>query len=114
MEQQKRIILEHIEDMDEEQIDALYFLISYANNCKTYGDLMKFAGLYDQVDSARPQEWSDKCRNEMGFNPAYFVWSYQENSSWGKPVNLAAAVLEKLCKTLNYDYPFAKRKEKQL
>ena len=108
MEQEKQIILEHIEEMDEEQIKALYFLISCANGNSTYSDLMKFAGLYHQVDSARPQGWSDKCRNEMGFEPKYFVWSYQNNSVGGEPVNLYVAALEKFFKVLAYDYKFRK------
>ena len=89
--------------------DALYFLISYANGCKGFRDLMVFADLYKSVDSARPQSWSDKCRNELGFNPEYFVWSYQENTVFGKPVNLAAAVLEKLAEVLAYEYPERKK-----
>lgn len=99
-EQKKNIILAYVEDMSEAQIDALYFLISYANGNGTYGDLMKFAGLYNQVDSARPQAWSEKCRNEMGFEPKYFVWSYQNNSVGGQPVNLAEKALEKFVKVL--------------
>ena len=37
MTQNKEIILRYIEHMDEEQIDALYFLISYVNGCNDGG-----------------------------------------------------------------------------
>lgn len=110
MSQNKEIILRYIEDMDEEQIDALYFLISYVNGCRNNIELRKFAGLYDQVDPARPQGWDDKCRNEMGISPDYYVWSYQQNTLGGQPVNIAEAFLNRLRVVLSDEYPVIKKR----
>ena len=61
------------------------------------GDLMKLIFTEDElknVDSAIPQPWADKMR-EMGVQPRYFAWSYNENRIGGAPVDLAAAFLER-------------------
>jgi hypothetical protein len=112
MTQNKEIILRYIEKMDEEQIDALYFLISYVNGCKSTADLRKFVGLYDAVDPARPQGWDDKCRNELGVDPNYYAWSYQKNTLGGQPVNIAEAFLNRLRIVLSYEYPVIKQQMK--
>lgn len=46
-----------------------------------------FNGNTNAVDTALPQTWFNKV-NELGINPAFFVWSYQENKVFGSPVNL--------------------------
>jgi hypothetical protein len=93
----KKSLLEWINNMSDEQINVIEFIIGLPN--KDFGDLMKFCGKYDGVDSARPQGWSDKMRDEMNFNPVGFVWSYQKEDNaggCGKPVNLFAEFYNKL------------------
>ena len=46
------------------------------------------------IDSAYPQPWADKMR-EMGVDPRYFVWSYNESRISGAPVDLAKMFLER-------------------
>lgn len=55
----------------------------------TKGELMHlvFNGNTNGVDTAVPQTWFNKVQ-ELGIDPAFFVWSYQENKVFGSPVNL--------------------------
>jgi len=46
------------------------------------------------IDSAIPLEWSNKMR-ELGVNPWWYVWSYNENRIGGAPVDMAAKFLER-------------------
>lgn len=64
------------------------------------GDLMKLLFTKEElrnIDTAYPQPWADKMR-EMGVDPRYFVWSYNEHRISGAPVDLAKMFLERFNK----------------
>ena len=46
------------------------------------------------VDSAIPLPWADKMR-DLGIQPKYICWSYNESKIFGEPVDLAAKFLER-------------------
>jgi hypothetical protein len=46
------------------------------------------------IDFAIPMEWADKMR-DMGVQPFWYVWSYNEHRISGAPVNLAEKFMEK-------------------
>ena len=61
-------------------------------------DLMKYTDNYNGVDSAVPEPWVEKLM-ALGLDRhsilLYYAYSYK-NSSFGKPVHLAEAMLEKM------------------
>lgn len=91
---------QYVEKFTEEQCADLLFVIELANYTKDKGDIMRFTEYYEKVDSAKPQAWSDKMRNEMRADPMWYAWSYKEHSVWGQPVHLLEKLFEKLIKSL--------------
>jgi hypothetical protein len=48
------------------------------------------------IDYALPQMFVDDCMNLLGINPRpYFVWSYIDDKTTGKPLNLAELYAER-------------------
>lgn len=92
----KEIVKNYVESFTESQCEDLLFVINLAQGMKDKGDIMKFVGLDKNVDSARPQPWSDKMRNEMQVSPMWYVWSYQQVGVWGKPEHLLEHLMTKL------------------
>ena len=92
---------EYLDNFTEEQCESLLFLLQMAQGNKNKGDIMKFVDLDRNVDSAKPQEWCDKMRNEMRVNPWMYVWSYKDSGMSGKPECLNEHLLNKLCKDLS-------------
>lgn len=94
----KEFVSAYVESFTEKQCETLLFLINLANDEYTSkGDIMRFVELYQNVDSAKPQQWSDKMRDEMQVNPFWYVWSYQHTRIFGKPEHLLEALFNKIC-----------------
>lgn len=98
----KELVKSYVESFTESQCEDLLFVINLAQGMKDKGDIMKFVGLDKNVDSARPQPWSDKMRDEMQVSPMWYVWSYQQVGVWGKPENLLEALIKKISEDLKY------------
>ncbi len=96
----KEMCQEYLNEFSEEQCESLLFLLQMAQDSKDKGDIMRFVDLYHNVDSAKPQPWSDKMRNEMQVNPWMYVWSYKDTAVWGKPEHLYEHMIQKLCNDL--------------
>ena len=75
----KEMCQEYLNEFTEEQCESLLFFLEMAQGQKDKGDIMRFISLYHNVDSARPQAWSDQMREDMRANPMWYVWSYLEN-----------------------------------
>jgi hypothetical protein len=93
----KEFVTKYVESFTEKQCEDLLFLINMAQGFKDKSDIMRFVGLYQNVDSARPQPWSDKMRDEMQADPMWYVWSYQKTRIFGKPEHLLEALINKIC-----------------
>src|SRR5262245_21909165 len=74
------------------------FLLDNAQTGINTRKLGKFLGL-QTFDIAFPQEWGNKVR-ELGMDPSYTVFCYDEPTPYGGPRDLAKMLLERIQKDM--------------
>ena len=71
----------------------------------TKGDMLKeierLEGKSLPIDFAIPQSFFDSLI-DMGIDPSFYVWSYEDTSLSGKPLNLLERYFRAFCKAFNH------------
>ena len=100
-EQDQEFLIKHIEANPELSKFLFSLLNGLSNgNLRDLITLLKGKKYNDAIDTARPQDWTNKMVNDMQFPPYYTVWNYNEKS-FGVPFNIAADVLQQLTEISN-------------
>ena len=100
-EQDQEFLIKHIEANPELSKFLSNLLNSLSNgNLRDLITFLKGKKYNDAIDTARPQDWTNKMVNDMQFPPYYTVWNYNEKS-FGVPFNIAADVLQQLTEISN-------------
>jgi len=102
----KKDILIHKIESNPELASYLYDVLNSLEGYNSHRGLITATegkDFSDKVDTAFPASFGNSIR-ELGFQPHYFVWNYNESNIFGAPYNVAVAVLNKLSKlTRKYD-----------
>jgi hypothetical protein len=95
MNQSKELLIAQVNNMTDQDADQLLELFTELSNHDLRGALSALKIDTNSMDSARPQEWSDRMR-EQSIDPRGYFWSYKEDRIWGRPFNAHTAIVDSL------------------